>query len=660
MNSREEVLKKILGVYYEPLKDFYKKVLFELNTIRPTARKPYYVVFLSESSYNLANLFFSIIWEELYNNKDVNPLDIPDTICLYKSSMETLLELLVEKKEEYNLGEYKGITLYSTVPINFVDNMIGYGRTVLNTQDGVAVWKPLKNREKFDEFFNLDKINKWINKLIYTKLDQANIIPLDYRQKLTVTKVFNNCRYYDLSMRIAETLCNTGTVNNNYTITMGINTIPNMPSNHYNGWTMIDTEYREHKERCFLYNIDNKIIITIRCIPCVGENYQYKLVPFILFPPLSEEKDLSIIKEYITKKLNIPKFNSLKKTYEFIKTYLGICSIKNLLDTLEIAYPEINAFDIDKVLWNYQLEFTNKTKDILTTICIDKDNLMSFDEISSMLKKTNFNISGIITGRENQTGLSLEVQQKLIKKLEHDIGMHAIYGDRDAYANISSVLSSRIGVRLELYKEQFIDFYECLKEYIINTNYSLYDVISMILNMVDTEGMSIDTIIKGRDKYNKNIIDTEELSIDKKNTSNIFISQQLHHSNQDLSFILRHYYTHFNVLKSILRGYENSMDMEPVISRLLNDYVEELDDSEYNKNLAKELLECWKILIGAPRLVHNYDIMLNRHFVIKNDNGINTLVFNEKKQLELFKKQDINYETFSRSLAKAKNKIKRR
>lgn len=410
---------------------------------------------------------------------------------------------------------------------------------------------------EIDYFFNTRVFVR-----VYAKKDQADILPLDYQQRLTVSKVMSSIRWNGFSIRLSETVYHTDVVNAAFVLSAGVHKRPNSEVMSFCGWQKIDCSYQDHDERVFFYPVfsDNicRAVCSVRCFCCVGGDYPYRIVPFVFLPEFSEDADgahgtLTVIKAFIEDRLRkhsvssasetLQEFSShrsKRKLAEFLTLYLSLCALRQLFDTLGLDWPEEHAFDCEKLSWNYATPSNNAAKKWLSDLCQVPEALANLDEISSLLQTAGLRMDFW----SKEFTASADPDQQMISDLEDDLFRLAVALDQNAYQVIASRLSSRYAVRRQLDTDRRIVFYDFVCEYMDrhpSTRGNLLGLLALILNVMDVGCMSI-VLKRG----------TEE---------NHGKRQYIRICEQALPLWPRRYYCHLEVLKWILLRYENTSEM---------------------------------------------------------------------------------------------------
>ena len=632
----KEFAEKILGNnYFNRFYDFFKSIICS----EQSAEKEYIAIITRRCSC-LMYIFLQILrddtGEDWMTNADYDDKRIFITESALINKGWSIGQMLLN-------GNIKNLP-----KIVLIDDSIAYGRALSNTLEQLeeqikysiesctdSLQKSIAYKH-FDEF----KENN-ISIQICVQRKQIYILPKAYYGLLKVKTSLEPTRWNSLSIRLSELISNVNVANAAFVLSKGIDQIPPTPDD---GWIQINQNYRGHRQKVFLLPFKSKggnykAVGAVRCIECSTID-NYRLIPFIFLPPLTERQIEKIENRIFAIFLGAGIFNEydkeemqrevkeivLKSRLDFITMYLSL-SILYIFEKASGTFAiGSERYDLEKVLWHYSdtpHRFCALKKMVNGKNQKEFLSLMEIREIIDGIETDRY-ISDFI--KASELGFMDEDKQcKLNTWIEEYLFYISIEVEHEAHKcvlNSTRVGEYTIGKLSDIRYDCFFDFLEKLREYVKENGheFSSLELIAGVFQMMDAGLMSI-------------------VSAPLKNEESLkMVSHQIRICEAAIGILPQRYYLYCDKINDLSEG---KWLKEDEIEKRLKEYFDVL----YRNNLLREndknqedfVQKLKKYLISmryAAQNISYWMVGINRHYEIKKPGQGIDLIITDSEMLK--------------------------
>lgn len=488
--DRVEFMRKIaqekLGKYYDALKRFYARVLFESQY--------QYIVFVARRSIDLAELFTIILWDE---DESWDRLALEENWLKFTTD-SSILTLTDEIAEELLHRHYPQILV--------VDDILVQGNGLNELMRGIeyhvgeSIKRKINDDDEFIQFRNgFDTDEAFINSLkdeliqaleirVFAQNAQMSVLALRYHLRLVLDSIMWPDEWHKLSCKITNAISATGITNAVfitgadipfYTAGCGDPTGNVKPFDFESICRCIEGEYairlessddkeangkrracKDIESYYLIYEKEAKNKIKYVCsLRFIINRYTAtcKVLPFVFLPQLTENS-LSILKEAITDKWGFS-FNSNKVSdsnvgasrmeYELLLLYLSesllSCWTKPLVKgkfISELAYDELKP----------AINYTVNRGDLVVSANAfrrlqNREYLFHWDELENILNKITLDTDPICSNYSSMTSSTDSIRQ--LQDIVYEIKNQELIESYRCFNNLPELESAPIGLSLK-------------------------------------------------------------------------------------------------------------------------------------------------------------------------------------------------------------------
>jgi hypothetical protein len=373
---------------YQGLYTFFKNIIQREEKDGET----YYIAFITRRCSCLAHLFLRILKGENYSSENVsgrcNVKLLTNTALVnfaWKIGQKIVSIAMKREHKEYSGTSEKGgadDTIEHLPYVILVDDAISYGRTLSGVLDGFekvldqaisayrSAWEGITNEQiELIDRLRENFLKNRIRVRIYAEKEQTKLLSSSTAQILTCEKKMNHYRWNDYSVRLTELVSNADVANTAFVLSAGANAVPKDFAEWASVWDAHKSEYAGHEQTVFLFKPVKRAICTVRYIQC-GVNTNYRVVPFVILPELTESSFLELENKVIsdiqdklrvydgktdsTGELELKKHlchQTMRSRLEFVTMYLSTSLLKIFVQ--QIGEIDSKSFDLEKIITNY-------------------------------------------------------------------------------------------------------------------------------------------------------------------------------------------------------------------------------------------------------------------------------------------------------------------
>lgn len=625
------------GNYYQAYYDFFKKVFLSQKD---------YIAFVARRCSCMAYIFYNMLVEN-------NEIDEMNSVIMTDASIQSFGEMIGRKL-------YEGETDLPTLVI--VDDSASYGRAMASVLDDLTgniysgIYKLSREKnENIGAAINLADmyLKKYVSVNIYAKKNQPSIIAPYYRDIIKYDVEISPNTWNEISNRITECLIHSNVVNASFVLSAELNEEQKQTIEHsvaLSNWYVIEREYQFRTQLTYLKPIyigeRLKAITTLRFIQCDTLN-KYHIVPFVFLPSLNEmvleQLENNIIErlerlvehsEMCGEILSALKlrlqtwqdetsdFDYSRTRMEFVTLYLSQFLLWSFLKQAEVT--DVNAFDKEKIQWNYQCVFSETyTEKIIEFLCDKSNASMLFEEkcessIENELRSclSNVEMDFISESYQQDAFFNASYKERIeqINELLEDY-LFELAAEAEASAHKHTTIQVKPEfATLEYLKNMrnhtLADMYDGVKNrirdrqnvYPLLADVSVAELFAAILQMMDVGLMSV--VARGKTKVDE-----------------VIYEQQIRTCEQAMFSLPRRYHKSLNFFQQMeSNGWMVDSNMEQYL-RVYFDLLEE--EKLVNENNKEEQIYQWifflKNLKKAKQRVSYWNIRLKRQFKLNGD-----------------------------------------
>lgn len=595
--SLQQLVSEVLGhPYYEELYGFFQKVFF-------TADKR--VVFVTRRCFCIGFLFARIFRD---NGKDVEFERFFSDSALIDSGF-----LLGAKLPE---GESPEVLL--------VDDSISYGRATRGVLESlflrVADGFQSVNGDKHsaDYLSPLQYVQSKVEIHVYADKKQQLVLPSFYHRSVRSERICDDAEWNEISNRLSE-LLNVGDIANAaFVLSAGANSLPE--EDRKGGWAHIITSYRQLTQHTWFKIIPTNgqpsAICSVRCVQSGIEN-RFRYIPFVFLPILGhqelEQLEAAIferirdcgdrfVQDICQSVCQLRQNTTSRRRMEFVTFYLSHSVLLSFMDDFGLELDE-SAFDIDKIAWNYTVlsDATGAVKQLLRVLCQKKYKscLLSENELCTWIRELPGKLPDAVSLNFEPRGWNRQSEEKAwicLENLLFDLGVQAEGFAHNCVIQNSSPGDATLDSLNEKRCDELFSFVRKLQEELCRTDGIAY-LLACILQMMDSGAMSI--VISDAPDGTK---------------------QQIRICEQAMFLLPRRCSCYMAVLRALDRYSSYPLELKRArITSFVNQLRQLQESVEGDDQHLFRLLDGMK---KSAQAVENWDIRLDRHFVIDSKTGL--------------------------------------